>query len=319
VRHLFQGIVGNYAAHTFRIVMILLDSNNEPHVHIYNSDPFIHCDALAGLVTELGATDSVVLVFKIELQQLSPSRRRSLLSNRDALRTMFQELMTMRDFHLNKYLITDHSSPDVWYQSACEEEDEPAKWRQQICPDLKQPVYTNLDTGEKVDHLGLLNKMKQGVIYHEDVLWLSKRDTMEGFKQAFMYENFKFYEYTRALRHYHHPWKRRLPWTRNIFNAHSYQQSKRDPVYSFLTHMLTELNFGTFDWYLGCILDQVICQMEEMFKEGRPHLLGPGCVITHNEFWDLAFESSFSMLSSEEQQKNDLQHYKLQYGPFLYK
>jgi len=100
---------------------------------------------------------------------------------------------------------------------------------------------------------------------------------------------------------------------------YSYQECKQQFECSFLKKMLAESSYGLFDWNLGCTVDQVFIRFKDWCIIGGPMKIGLVHCLTHKEYWDLAFETAFMMLPSDEQQKHNLRYYKEIYGPFLYK
>jgi hypothetical protein len=268
--------------------MIRMDNDATQLLLLFQARVGFHDEMFHDVMREQGLSSECIGKFIEQLQRLSPMERGWLLRNRDALSAQVRKFTFCSDEWVDTFIDrtdffrnsphSSRSSSSIWCHNSTAATTtttghHAAKWQQATSENGIGFVYTNTESGKTLSWGYFLKEMSKGMIYFEDVMWLSKSDCIQVLQRHMRHRVERLYNKRRMKRQRRKPcWLLRQK--RRKFMAYSYNKCDK---HTFLADMLVESNFGSYAWNLGCIADTMIHNNDDWYRSGRAIRVGPVC------------------------------------------
>jgi hypothetical protein len=237
-----------------------------------------------------------------ELRTMTLADGSALLANKSALKLTLRNFAKMPDLPISMYF--DNFIP--WL-------DEPL-WKQDYHPQTCQLYYLNMKTNEKLSYDEFWERVKTEATFTQSIQHLSeqrKRIRFATVCQRFVIGGYEI----KFQKNYQSEWKKRK-WSLQLWKWKEWKEASlglegnytSSALRKHVTQMLKHSNYGTFDWYLGALIDH------EVSYERWYNFSFGGLTLTRKELCDILMQVAYDVLCDELKQKHSLEYYKNKYS-----
>lgn len=244
------------------------------------------------------------LVFVAMIAEWPLEQRARLFQKEDGLKA------SIRDFRphgsadantLTRYRANDHL---IWAQSY--------EWSEVISPDQQRVYFVNSESGQEME-VGVMfdNIHDSHTISFNDIHLLPNSAHREAMKKKFVYIIQSYLE----KRDKHLKRRPRMPWAQTKFLKHVLNADGECAKF----HPISEQIFGSFEWYLNCIWDELARAKRAGDLMNWPPIAHHGLFHIENvhAYRRVAVEAAFECLSDEVKGTHNLEYYVEKYSYLL--